>query len=84
MPNDSMTRHEDEVEVDAAMYRSIVGKIVYLTTKIMVEGCNASREMARFFSRLTATHWHSLYRFVGYLKKEQENIKLVYRQPHEL
>ena len=84
IPNESLLRHEDEPELDAGMYRSIVGKIIYLTSKIMIEGCNASREMAKFFSRPTSSHWHALHRFVGYLKKEKDNIKLTYRKPHDL
>ena len=62
-----------------------MGKILYLTSKLMIEeGCNASRELARFFSGAKEEHWKALYRFVGYLKDNQNEIKLTYRKPREL
>jgi hypothetical protein len=70
--------------VRASEYRSIVGKIVYLTTKIVPEGCNASREMAKFFAAPTIGHWDAVYRFAGYLKKHRRKVKLTYRRPRDL
>ena len=45
--------------------------IHYLTSKLMIEGCNASRELARFFSGAKEEHRKALYRFVGYLKEPE-------------
>ena len=57
---------------------------MYLTNKLMLEGCNAAREMSKFFMRPQRQHWKALEHFVGYLKQEQGNIKLTYRKPLEL
>jgi len=82
-PGESLMKHEGQV-VDETEYRSIVGKILYLTSKMMIEGCNASRELARYFTGPKEEHWNALYRFVGYLKENKENIKITYRKPREL
>jgi len=50
----------------------------------MLEGCNASRELARFFSQAKEEHWKALYRFVGCPKDNQNDIRLIYRKPREL
>src|SRR6476620_3803685 len=55
-----------------------------LTNKLMVEGCNAAREMSKFFMRPQKHHWKALEHFVIYLKQEQGNIRLTYRKPLEL
>jgi len=80
---ESLTKHEGET-IDETKYRSIVGKILYLTSKMMIEGCNASRELARYFTGQKEQHWKALYRFVGYLKENKDNIKVTYRKPKEL
>ena len=49
-PNKMTKRHEDEPELDDAMYYMNVEKIVYFITRITVEDCDASEEMARFLS----------------------------------
>jgi hypothetical protein len=73
---------EEPTEIDA--YRSIVGKIMYLVTKIFPEGANAVREMTKHFSNPGEDHWKALERFVGYLKTNKEKIRLTYRKPREL
>ena len=83
VPGESLIKYEGET-VDETEYRSIAGKILYLTSKIMVEGCNASRELARFFTGPKEEHWKALYRFVGYLKANKDKIKLTFRKPREL
>jgi len=83
IPGESLTKHEGET-IDETEYRSIVGKILYLTSKMMIEGCNASRELARYFTGPKEQHWKALYRFVGNLKENKDNIKVTYRRPKEL
>jgi hypothetical protein len=75
---------EEEEELNAEKYRSIVGKIMYLVTKVFVEGANAARELSKHFQKPVQEHWKELERFVGYLKGNQENIKITYRKPREL
>ena len=75
---------DDSAIINDKMYRAIVGKIMYLTNKLMIEGCNAAREMSKFFMKPQRHHWKAVEHFVGYLKQEQSNIKLTMRKPHEL
>ena len=41
-------------------YRSLVGKIMYLTTKVMPEIANAARELAQHMSNPGGEHWKAL------------------------
>ena len=41
---------KDEKVVDKKMYRTIVGKMMYLTHKLIIEGMNANRELFKFFN----------------------------------
>ena len=66
------------------MYRTIVGKIMYLTHKLMLEGVNAAREMSKFFMKPQKQHWKAVEFFVGYLKQERDKIKMTFRKPEEL
>jgi len=66
------------------MYRTIVGKIMYLTHKLMTEGISAAKDMSKSFMRPKKLHWKSIEQFVGYLKKEMNDIKLTYRKPLDL
>jgi hypothetical protein len=75
---------EEEEQVDPEKYRSIVGKIMYLVTKVFVEGCNAARELSKHFQKPVQEHWKELERFVGYLKANKKSIKITYREPIEL
>ena len=65
------------------MYRTIVGKIMYLTHKLMLEGVNAAREMSKFFMKPQKQHWKAVKFFVGYLKQERDKIKMTFRKPKE-
>jgi hypothetical protein len=42
------------------------------------------RELTQHFANPGAEHWKALARFVGYLKANQDNVKLTYRKPREL
>jgi hypothetical protein len=75
---------EEEEELNSEKYRSIVGKIMYLVTKVFVEGANPARELSKHFQKPVQEHWKELERFVGYLKGNQESIKITYRKPREL
>jgi hypothetical protein len=75
---------EEEEELNSEKYRSIVGKIMYLVTKVFVEGANPARELSKHFQKPVQEHWKELERFVGYLKSNQDSIKITYRKPREL
>jgi hypothetical protein len=65
-------------------YRSIVGKSLYLTSKLFVEGSNPVRELAKNFSNPGDEHWKAVEKFTGYLKENEGEIKLTYRKPKKL
>ena len=75
---------EGEETLMESEYRSIVGKSMYLVCKLFVEGSNPVRELAKFFSNPGVQHWKAAEKFAGYLKENEENIKLTYRKPKEL
>jgi hypothetical protein len=70
--------------VNPEKYRSIVGKIMYLVTKVFVEGYNAARELSKHFQKPVQHHWKELERLVGYLKANEKSINITYRKPREL
>ena len=82
-PGENLEVTDDDF-IDDRAYRTIVGKIMYLTNKLMIEGMNAAREMSKFFMRPQKQHWKAVKQFVGYLKQEQSMIMLTYRKPLEL
>ena len=65
-------------------HRSIVGKSMHLVTKLFVEGSNPVRELAKSFSNPRNEHWKAVEKFAGYLKENEDDIKLTYRKPKEL
>lgn len=75
---------DDTAVVNDKIYSTIAGKFVYLTSKLMLEGINAAREMSKFFMKLQKHHWKAVKQFVGYLKKEIDNIRLTYWKPLDL
>jgi hypothetical protein len=69
--------------VDLDNYRSIVGKIMYYTTKVGPEVSNAARDLASHLSNPGTEHWKALERCVGYIT-HQKKPSLVFRTPREL
>jgi hypothetical protein len=65
-------------------YPSVMGKALYLVTKLFVEGSNLVRELAKHFSNPGEEHWKAIEKFVGYLKENQDDIKLTYCKPREM
>ena len=81
-PGKCLMKHTGEpVKLDA--YRSLVGKVMYYTTKLAPELSNAARELASHLSNPGEEHWHELGRLVGYLR-QKKNLNLIYRKPREL
>jgi hypothetical protein len=74
----------DGQKIDHQAYMKIVGKIQYLVTKLMVEGANPARELAKHFSNPGEIHWKEVERFVGFLKANKDDIRLTLRKPREL
>ena len=82
-PGNTMAKNE-ETAIDAEKYRKVVGKIMYLVCKLMPEAANAARDLARHFTNPGPEQWKELARFVGYLKKHQDDIKLTMRKPRAM
>ena len=83
-PGDCLAKNTDDESTDPEQYRSIVGKIMYLVTKLFPEGANAARELAKHFANPGKEHWEAVERYVGYLKRNRNEIKLTYRKPREI
>ena len=79
----SMTKNEGSV-IHAEMYRKIVGKLMYLVCKLMPHGANAARELARHIVNQGPEQWKELARFVWYLERNKDDIKLTMRKPRAM
>src|SRR5210317_2162293 len=82
-PGHTTIKYDGDPEAESD-YRSIVGKIMYLVTKLMPEGGNPARELSRQFGNPSQEHWKELEKFVGFLSREKEKIKLTIRKPKAL
>jgi hypothetical protein len=83
-PGVTLEKNPETESVGLDAYRKIVGKIMYLVTKMYGEGANQVRELTRHFANPGTEHWKALDRFVGHLKVIEGDIKLTYRKPREL
>ena len=70
--------------MDATKYRKIVGKDMYLVTKVLPEGGNAARDLTKHFSNPGPDHWKIVGWVVGHLKKNNDKLKSTYRKPKKL
>ena len=81
-PNKYLSKNEGPT-VNMTEYRSMVGKIMYLTTKLAPDLANAARELAQHLSNPGDDHWKALDRMVGHIKQRPYD-GLTYRRPKEL
>jgi hypothetical protein len=84
MPGVSLEANPDDDPVEPEAYRCIVGKAMYLVTKLWASGSNATRELTKYFSNPGEQHWKALKHLVGYLKEHEHDIYLTYHVPYEL
>ena len=83
-PGTSLIKGDAKEEpVHMEMYRSLVGKIMYYTTKIGPDIANAARELSGFMQSPNSSHWRAMERMVGYLKTKSEHA-IIMRKPREL
>ena len=75
---------EDGDIIEDRMYRQIVGKIMYLTNKLLIEGANSAWEMSIFLMKPKKSFWKAVEFIVGYLKSKQDKIQLTYYRPKDL
>jgi hypothetical protein len=53
---------------------------MYLVCNLMPEGSNTARELSRQFRSLNTGHWKEAEIFVGYLKANKDELKLVIKK----
>ena len=85
-PNEYLRKSNDEDPVNLDEYRSLVGQIMFFTTKLCPKTGNACRALSGFMSNPDEIHWKAFERTVGYLKGmklpgitywEPEDMKLI-------
>ena len=85
-PNEYLQKSKDEEPVNIDEYRSLVGQIMFFTTKLCPKTGNACRALSGFMSNPSEEHWKAIERLVGYLKGmgtrgviywEPESMKLI-------
>jgi hypothetical protein len=81
-PNKFLSKNKGE-PVKMTEYRSIVGKIMYLMTKVAPDLANPARELAQHLSNPGEEQWKALERLVGHIKARYYE-GLTYRKPKEL
>ena len=64
-------------------YRSIVGKLIYYSTKISPDCSNAVRELSQHMSNPGEQHWKALDRIIGYVSNKKNN-QIIYNSPKEM
>ena len=82
-PGTSLVKNQGDVK-NKKDYMSLVGKLMYLTTKLTCEMSNAVRELARHLTNPGEAHWKALERVIGYLAWRRTDLKITYRPPREL
>jgi hypothetical protein len=81
-PNKFLSKNEGK-PVKMTEYRSMVGKIMYLMTKLAQDLANPAREFAQHLLNPGEEHWKALERLVGHIKSKVYE-GLTYRRPKEL
>jgi hypothetical protein len=81
-PNSYLSKNDGDA-VMMTEYRSLVGKVMYLMTKLAPDLANPARELAQHLSNPGEQHWRALDRLIGYVKAKKFD-GLVYRKPKEL
>jgi len=67
IPNEHLVKHVgDPVEID--QYRSLVGQIMFFTTKVSLKTGAAIRALSAHMSNPGPLHWKALERVVGFMK----------------
>ena len=78
-PNEYLGKHDGE-PVEIEKYRSLVGQIMFFTTKLGLKLGNSTRALSGFMSNPNEAHWTALGRIVGYLKGRSFN-GILYVEP---
>ena len=82
LPNSHLLKNTGEI-VMLDYYRSLVGMLMYLTTKVYPELSNSVRELASHLATPGKDHWKALERCIGYISNVKDAGQ-VFRRPREL
>src|SRR5687767_14922696 len=70
--------------IDDSQYCMVVGKMLYLVQKLMIENANAVSEMPKYLKTPGRAQWDVVEYFAGYLKGQKRQIKLTIQKPKEI
>ena len=82
LPNTHLLKNTGEI-INLDYFRSLVGMLMYLTTKVYPELSNPVRELASHLATPGPEHWKALERVVGYISLNP-NAGQIFRRPREL
>ena len=80
IPNEVLKKHEG-TPIDIDQYRSLVGRIMFFSTKVCPKIGAATRALSTHMSNPGPSHWKAMDRLVGYLK-HMELKGVYYLEPH--
>lgn len=66
----------DEEPIKESNYRFLIGTVLYLIRKMLPEAANAIRDLSQHLKNPQATHWKSIMRHTGYLKKNKLQLRI--------
>ena len=67
IPNQNLTKNEGEI-IDIDAFRSFVGKLMFVSTKVCPKIGAATRALSSHMSNPGKQHWTAMDRLIGYLK----------------
>lgn len=67
-PNEYLQKSDVDEPVHIDEYRSLVGQVMFFTTKLCPKTVNLCRSLSGFMSNPADPHWKALERLIGYLK----------------
>ena len=79
-PHDYLGKNDGE-PIDIDEYRSLVGQLMFYTTKLAPKIGNATRVLSGFMSTPGTEHWAALGRVIGYIKGTKMN-GITYIEPN--
>ena len=68
IPNETLVKIEDKV-IDIDNYRSFVGKIMFVATKMCPKIGSAVRALSLHMGNPGAINWNTMNRLIGFMKK---------------
>ena len=86
-PGKTLYKLEDEPIISETIYRSLVGKLLYINKVSRPEISNAVRELSQYFDNPSHLHWKQLIKVCSYLKCTRQKglcLRKSYERPTQL